>query len=274
MSFLQQVRSVNPLIHNITNVVVTNFTANGLLALGASPFMAFAHEEVEDVAAMAGAVMLNMGTLDPYTVQSIKLAGKAANRAGVPVVFDPVGAGATSYRTASAHEIVAEVKVDILRGNVAEIAHVIGENWQIKGVDAGGGTGDRKELALRAARKLGCIVVITGEQDIVTDGVQVNTVSNGHALLTQVTGAGCLLSSVVAAFAAVVNDTEQRLKAVTEAVACYGLAAELAAIDAGGQGTGSFQMAFLNRLSMVTPEQVDGHCLIQRHLDSAHETKH
>lgn len=274
MSILQQVRNRNPLVHNITNVVVTNFTANGLLALGASPFMAYAHEEVADVAAMAVAVMLNIGTLDPYTVQSIKLAGQAANRAGVPVVFDPVGAGATAYRTAAALEIVAEVKVDIVRGNVAEVAHVIGENWQIKGVDAGGGAGDRKELALRAARKLGCIVVITGEQDILTDGTQLNTVTNGHILLTRVTGTGCLLSSVVAAFAAVVQDAERRLEAVTEAVACYGLAAELAAVDAGGQGTGSFQTAFLNRLSTITPEQVNEHCRIQRHIYPAHETKH
>ncbi|WP_416235514.1 hydroxyethylthiazole kinase [Paenibacillus campi] len=273
MSFLQHVRSINPLVHNITNVVVTNFTANGLLALGASPFMAYAHEEVADVAAMAGAVMLNMGTLDPYTVQSIKLAGQAANAAGVPVVFDPVGAGATVYRTTSAHEIIAAVNVDILRGNVAEVAHVIGEQWQIKGVDAGGGAGDRTELAVRAAQKLGCIVVITGQQDIITDGVQVNTVGNGHALLTQVTGAGCLLSSVVAAFAAVTPRAQQRLEAVTEAVAYYGLAAELAAIDAGGQGTGSFQNAFLNRLSTITPEQVDGNSRIQHHLYPAHETK-
>ncbi len=273
MSFLEKVRQHNPLVHNITNVVVTNFTANGLLALGASPFMAYAHEEVAEVAAMAGAIMLNIGTLDPYTVQSIKLAGRAANAAGVPVVFDPVGAGATAYRTASAHEIIADVRVDILRGNIAEVAHVIGESWQIKGVDAGGGEGDRAALALRAAQKLDCIVVITGQQDIITDGVRLNTVSNGHALLTQVTGAGCLLSSVVAAFAAVAESNEQRLEAVTEAVASYGLAAELAAIDVAGQGTGSFQVAFLNRLSTITAEHVADRSRVQRQIDPAYPTK-
>ncbi|WP_411343831.1 hydroxyethylthiazole kinase [Paenibacillus sp. WLX1005] len=274
MSFLRTVRERQPLVHNITNVVVTNFTANGLLALGASPFMAFAHEEVEDVAAMAGAVMLNIGTLDPYVVQSILLAGKAANHASVPVVFDPVGAGATPYRTASAQQITEEVRVDIVRGNVAEVANVIGEAWQIKGVDAGGGDGDRVQLAIRAARQLHCIVVITGAEDLVTDGEQVHGIANGHPLLTQVTGAGCLLSSVVAAFAAVTDGSRaQLLQSSVEALIFYGVAAELAAERAGQHGTGSFQIELLNMLGTVTPEQVQQRGRMTQKLD-IHQPDH
>ncbi|HEY9576988.1 MAG TPA: hydroxyethylthiazole kinase, partial [Pseudobacillus sp.] len=124
IQMLTQVRKQSPLVHNITNVVVTNFTANGLLALGASPVMAYAKEEVADMARIAGALVLNIGTLDEEKVASMILAGKAANEAGVPVIFDPVGAGATAYRTDAAFRIMEEVKVDVLRGNAAEVANV------------------------------------------------------------------------------------------------------------------------------------------------------
>ncbi|WP_017814553.1 hydroxyethylthiazole kinase [Paenibacillus shenyangensis] len=264
MSFLQKVRQQNPLVHNITNVVVTNFTANGLLALGASPFMAYAHEEVADVAAMAGAVMLNMGTLDEYTLQSIMLAGQSANRAGVPVVFDPVGAGATAYRTKAARQVTEQMQVDILRSNIAELAHVAGAEWNIRGVDAGAGEGDRVKLAQQSARQLGTLVVVTGQQDIVTDGQTTLIISNGHELLTRVTGAGCLLSSVVAAFAAVSGGREYWLPAAAEALAFYGAAAEIAAKLTAGQGTGSFQVELINQLSLLTPEELQKLARIER----------
>lgn len=258
MTFLAKVRAQHPLIHNITNMVVTNFTANGLLALGASPFMAYAHEEVADVAAIANAVVLNIGTLDPYTVESIQRAGRAANESGVPIVFDPVGAGATPYRTQSALQIIEHVQVDVLRGNVAEVANVIGESWQIKGVDAGAGEGNMIQIAEQAAQKLKCIVAITGEKDVVTDGQNTYTIANSHQILTQVTGGGCLLSAVVGAFIAVADpaQAQERLEAVTEALAFYGIAAEIAYEQTAGQGTGSFQMQFINQLSLVTPEIV------------------
>ncbi|ANF95626.1 hydroxyethylthiazole kinase [Paenibacillus bovis] len=264
MSFLQKVRQQNPLVHNITNVVVTNFTANGLLALGASPFMAYAHEEVADVAAMAGAVMLNMGTLDEYTLQSILLAGQSANRAGVPVVFDPVGAGATPYRTAAARQVTEQMQVDILRSNIAELAHVAGAEWTIRGVDAGAGEGDRVKLAQQSARQLGTLVVVTGQEDIVTDGETTWIVSNGHELLTRITGAGCLLSSVVAAFAAVSGGREYWLSAATEALAFYGTAAEIAAERTAGQGTGSFQIELINQLSLLTPDELQKRARIEQ----------
>ncbi|WP_407074338.1 hydroxyethylthiazole kinase [Paenibacillus lacisoli] len=238
----------------MTNVVVTNFTANGLLALGASPVMAYAREEAADIARIAGAVVLNMGTLDEELVENMILAGRSANEHGVPVLFDPVGAGATPYRTASARRIMAEVKVDLLRGNAAEIAQVLGQEAAIKGVDAGAsGNLDVEELAVRAARELHTAVVITGREDVITDGLNGWMVGNGHPLLTRVTGAGCLLTSVLGAFAAVEAD---RLAAGAAALVVYGTAAELAAERKGHEGPGSFQMELLNMLMAVSPDDV------------------
>ena len=252
MTFLQKVRQHNPLVHNITNTVVTNFTANGLLALGASPFMADAHEEVGDVAKIANSVLLNMGTLNPHIVESFLMAGKSANENNVPVVFDPVGAGATSYRTAVAQRVSQEIKLTVLRGNVAEVANVIGESWSIKGVDAGTGEGNIVQLAQKAAHKLGCIVVVTGVDDVITDGQTTYLASNGHPILTKITGSGCLLGSVIAAFLAV--SEQHSIEAVTEAVAFFGVAAEIAADKTESFGPGSFQIEFLNQLALVSTE--------------------
>lgn len=145
---IEKVRKENPLVHNMTNNVVTNFTANGLLALGASPVMAYAREEAADMAKIAGALVLNIGTLSLEVVESMIIAGKSANEHGVPVILDPVGAGATPFRTASAQRIMRKVKISAVRGNAAEIANTLGEeSWVIKGVDAGEEKGDRIALA-------------------------------------------------------------------------------------------------------------------------------
>ena len=248
---LQKVREVNPLVHNITNVVVTNFTANGLLALGASPVMANAKEEAADMAKIASSLVLNIGTLNSQTVEAMMLAGKAANEHGVPVIFDPVGAGATPYRTETAQKLMNEVNVSVIRGNAAEIANVIGEKWEIKGVDAGEGKGNFIELAITAAEKLHCVVVITGKEDVITDGKTTYVVTNGHPILTKVTGTGCLLTSVIGAFAGVEKDL---LQASVAALTYYGVAAEMAAAKTAPLGPGSFQMEFLNQLSMVSSE--------------------
>lgn len=252
--YLRKVRETNPLIHNITNVVVTNFTANGLLALGASPVMAYAKEEVADMAGIARALVLNIGTLNEMVVESMIIAGKEANEKGVPVIFDPVGAGATLYRTKTAERILAEVKVDVIRGNAAEVANVIGENWMIKGVDAGEQAGDVVELAKKAAKQLTCIVAITGKDDVVTDGCRTLVIHNGHPILTRVTGTGCLLSSVVGAFISVDRNV---LEATGAALACYGVAAELAIKQIGEERPGSFQIEFLDQLAMVSEAEID-----------------
>jgi hydroxyethylthiazole kinase len=254
-SILDKVRDANPLVHNMTNEVVTNFTANGLLALGASPVMAYAIEEAADMAAFAGALVLNMGTLNAGLVEAMIVAGRSANLHGVPVVFDPVGAGATAYRTETARKILKEVRVSVLRGNAAEVAHVIGKDWAIKGVDAGSQVGGNvKNLAITAAEQLQIVVVITGKEDVITDGKRGFVIANGHPILTKVTGTGCLLTSVIGAFAAVEPDL---LSAGASALTFYGVAAQMAAEHKGGEGPGSFQIEFLNQLASVSASDVE-----------------
>ncbi|SDZ16961.1 hydroxyethylthiazole kinase [Bacillus sp. 166amftsu] len=257
---VETVRGANPLVHNITNVVVTNFTANGLLALGASPVMAYAKEEVAEMASIAGALVLNMGTLRPEEVEAMLIAGKSANTHHVPVLFDPVGAGATSYRTEVARYIPSEVKLAMLRGNAAEIANVINEKWEIKGVDAGTGNGDVVGIAKQAADELDTVVVVTGKEDVVTDGERTVIIRNGHPILTKVTGTGCLLTSVMGAFAAVEKDY---VKAAVAALTFYGVAAEIAASKTVEQGPGSFQIEFLNQLANVTANDIEQYGNIQ-----------
>ncbi|MGK5507671.1 hydroxyethylthiazole kinase [Brevibacillus formosus] len=250
---LIKVREENPLVHNITNVVVTNFTANGLLALGASPVMAYAKQEVADMAKIAGALVLNIGTLNEHEIEAMLIAGKSANHNGVPVLFDPVGAGATSYRTETSQRLAQELDLAFIRGNAAEIANVIGERWEIKGVDAKEAGGDVEDLARAAAKKLRTIVAITGKVDVISDGETTYLIHNGHPILTKVTGTGCLLTSVMGAFAAIAND---KLIAGAAALVCYGVAAQLAAEKAAGVGPGSFQIEFLNALHNVTADDV------------------
>ncbi|WP_394232360.1 hydroxyethylthiazole kinase [Niallia oryzisoli] len=253
-ALLKKVRETNPLIHNITNIVVANFSANGLLALGASPVMADAVEEAAEMAKAAAAVVLNMGTLNRETVEAMIAAGKSANECGIPVILDPVGVGATAYRTEAAKKLVKEVKVSIVRGNAAEIANLIGEKWEIKGVDAGIGEGNVYSLCAQAAKRLRTVVVVTGKEDIISDGDLTYIVHNGHPILTKVTGTGCLLSAVVGAFAAVETNY---LDAATAALVFYGVAAEIAANKTDEQGPGSFQIEFLNQLSLVSSSEID-----------------
>jgi len=251
---LERVRRENPLVHNITNVVVTNFTANGLLALGASPVMAYAKEEVADMAKIAGALVLNIGTLDQDVIEAMIIAGRSANENGVPVILDPVGAGATTYRTEMSQKIINEVEISVLRGNAAEIANVIGEQWAIKGVDSGDGSGDIVSLAKKAALRLKTVVVITGEDDVITDGTTTYLVHNGDVLLTKVTGAGCLLTSVIGAFAAI---EQNLLLAASAALVCYGAAAEMASAGSREEGPGSFQIEMLNQLHALSTNDIN-----------------
>ncbi|MBS5914632.1 MULTISPECIES: hydroxyethylthiazole kinase [Paenibacillus] len=266
-ALLTKVQNAKPLVHNMTNVVVTNFTANGLYALGASPVMAYAPEEAADMAKIAGALVLNLGTLSAAQVEAMIIAGSSANAHGVPVLLDPVGAGATRFRTESALRILREVKVSLLRGNAAEIAHLLGESRDIKGVDAGESSGgDQAELAVRAARKLNTVVAVTGREDVITDGKLCRAVSGGDALLTQVTGTGCLLTSVLGAFAAVERDV---LLAGTAGLAFYGAAASRAAERTASAGPGSFQIAFLDELAKLHPHSLKGHAAVSEREASA-----
>lgn len=242
---LDRVRNSAPLIHNITNLVVMNSTANILLAVGASPVMAHSPDEVEEMLAMAGALVLNIGTLQQDWVETMILAGRAANARGIPVILDPVGAGATRFRTHAVHAIMAGCAISVLRGNASEVLAVGAADIRTKGVDSSLALSEEIVAAAKAmALSHSCIIAVSGERDCITDGQSVFRVGNGQPLMTRVTGIGCGLSAVAAAFCAVAPDT--LLEAVTAAFAFYGRCADLA-FGVSDQ-PGSFYVAFLDWL--------------------------
>ncbi|HSB38620.1 MAG TPA: hydroxyethylthiazole kinase [Gaiellaceae bacterium] len=248
---LAAIRERKPLVHQITNYVVMNETANATLALGALPVMAHAPQEVEEMASAASALVLNIGTLSDEWVEAMLLAGRAANGAGVPVVLDPVGAGATSYRTEVSRRLLEELEVAVVRGNSAEVATLAGRGAEIRGVEAVG-DGGGPELAREAARALGCVAAVTGPVDHVSDGETVNAVANGHELLGTVTGTGCMATAITGCFLAVQTDP---LQAATEALVTFGAAGEDAAREA--KGPGSFHAALYDALYRLEPETLD-----------------
>jgi hydroxyethylthiazole kinase len=183
---LALLREKRPLIHQITNYVVMNETANATLALGALPVMAHAREEVEEMVGLASALVLNIGTLSPHWIEAMFLAGRAANERGVPIVLDPVGAGATRYRTDTAKRLLDELEIAVVRGNAGEVATLVGVEAEVRGVESIGGAGDPAELARAAAATLGVVAAVTGPVDHVSGGEQVIGVANGHELLATV----------------------------------------------------------------------------------------
>jgi hydroxyethylthiazole kinase len=250
---LRELRERKPLVHQITNYVVMNETANATLALGTLPVMAHAREEVEEMVGLAGALVLNIGTLSPHWVEAMILAGRAANAAGVPVVLDPVGAGATRYRTETARRLLDEVDVAVLRANQGEIATLLGVAAEVRGVESIGVDADPADLARRAAVALDTVASVTGPVDHVSDGKRVLAVANGHELLTSVTGTGCMSSAMTGCFLAVKR--EAPVEAAAEALAAFGVAAEAAAVDAGGPG--SFHVGLYDALAALDPETLD-----------------
>lgn len=264
-NWLTRVRNERPLVHNITNLVVTNTAANALLAVGGSPVMAYAHEEVADMARIARALSLNMGTLDPDVVTAMRLAGKAANEATVPVIFDPVGVGATPYRTSVATQLVSELKLTVLRGNAGEIGLMVGAGGRVVGVDSSGASSTLPRHMWGYARTHKTVVVATGEQDLVTDGEHLWKLSNGHPLLATITGSGCSLTAILGAFIGVVeqgSSLDVYAEAVISAITCLNVAGEIAADTAHGPGT--FQAALFDALYGLTDEQVDNRAQVEQ----------
>jgi len=248
---LARLRATHPLIHHITNFVVMNDTANVTLHVGALPVMAHAIEEVAEMVSLAGALVLNPGTLTPEWVESMLAAGRRANERGVPVVLDPVGAGATTLRTQSNLRIMDELRIAVLRGNAGEIGALAGAQTEVRGVESVRGPEDIVALAGEMARKRHLVVAVTGKRDIISDGRRTLGVDNGHSWLTTITGTGCSSTTVVAAFCAVEPDY---LVAAASGLACFGLAAELAAGEA--RGPASFKVALYDHLYNLTPEQL------------------
>ena len=231
---LEKVRLQKPIVHHITNWVTTYDCANIVKVFGASPVMAHAKEEVADMAGIASALVLNIGTLTEDLVEAMLLAAKSANRKGIPVVLDVCGAGATKFRNDMCSKILDEVKVGIIKGNASEIASISGENVQTRGVDAAAVEKDLREVATRLAKKRSCTVVITGIEDIVADGKRVVIVKNGHSMMANIVGTGCMATSVIGTFAAVEEDM---VEASVAGLVCYEVAAEVAAKAATGPGT-------------------------------------
>lgn len=250
---ITQIRAEAPLVHNITNFVVMNITANALLALGASPVMAHAAEEVEEMASLARALVINIGTLSPAWVESMLQAMRTAAAKGRPIVFDPVGAGATRYRTETCRELLKEVPPSIVRGNASEILALAGAAGATKGVDST----DTSDAALDAARTLvdrySCVVTVSGATDLIVSKDRLLRVANGHPMMPRVTGLGCTATALTGAFAAV---NPSSLGAAAHAMAVMGIAGEIAA--AASPGPGTFQVHFLDALYALQESDIRG----------------
>jgi hydroxyethylthiazole kinase len=250
---LAAIRERKPLVHQITNYVVMNETAHAPLGLGALPVMAHAIEEVEEMASLAGALVLNIGTLSKHWIEAMLLAAAAAKQAGVPVVLDPVGAGATKFRTETANRLLGETEIAVVRGNAAEVATLAGRQAEIRGVESIGASDSGGELAKTAASALGCVVAVTGPVDHVSDGDRVIVVANGHELLGTVSGTGCMASAITGCFLAVAPD--RPLEAAAEALVAFAVAGEDAAQGAIGPGT--FHANLYDALYNLDPGTLD-----------------
>jgi hydroxyethylthiazole kinase len=255
---LARLREKKPLIHNITNYVVMNYTANALLAMGASPVMAHAQNEVEDMVSFAGALVLNIGTLTDDWIASMVKAGKKASTQGTPIILDPVGSGATPLRTNSAKQIIDQTKISVIRGNASEILSLRHEDSQTKGVDSVHSVDEATDTARILAEELQTTLAITGPIDLITDGPRVVRVANGHPLMGYVTGTGCTATTAIGAFLAVDKDP---VSAAATALAFFGLAGEVAGRAASAPG--SFMIQLLDALYTITPEELRAGCKIE-----------
>ncbi|MGE4465669.1 hydroxyethylthiazole kinase [Sphaerochaeta sp.] len=255
---LQAIRERKPIVHQITNYVTVKDCANVVLAMGGSPIMADAEQELEDIVRLSNALVINIGTLNDRTRSSMFLAISIAQDRGIPIILDPVGAGASSYRTNTVQSMISHVVPTVIRGNLSEIRSVAQLSSHTFGVDSAGCDGTEqieqtKGIAWNLSRKLGCVVAVTGKFDIVTDGTFMAIIENGHPALTQITGTGCMSTAMVGTCCAVTDDY---FSAAVTALLGMGIAGELASVHAG---LGSFHTALFDHLS-----RLDGALLMQK----------
>jgi hydroxyethylthiazole kinase len=256
---LARVRSAAPLVHNITNFVVMNTTANALLAIGASPVMAHAIDEVEEMVGIASALVLNIGTLSSPWIDAMLRAGRAAAKRGVPIVLDPVGAGATKLRTETATRLLAEAPPTVVRGNASEVRALASAGGGTKGVDSTHGSEEALDAARLLAERHGCVVSVSGATDLVVSKAGVLRVKNGHPIMTRVTGMGCTASALTGAFVA---GGASPLEAAAHAMVVLGVAGELAAERS--RGPGSFQVEILDALHALSGEDLALRARVER----------
>jgi hydroxyethylthiazole kinase len=256
-SSVESIRRKSPVVHNITNYVVMNNTANALLAIGASPVMAHAEEEVEEMVNIAQALVINIGTLSERWICSMIKAVSQAGKKGIPVILDPVGAGATGYRTKTARELIEKAPPAIIRGNASEIKALCDDKSSTRGVESA----ESSDAAIVTAQKLSatyhCVVCVSGATDYIIEGDKIVKVKNGHPLMTKVTGLGCTASALCGAFAAV----EKAFPAAAKAMAVMGIAGEMAAQTSAGPG--SLQMHFLDALYNMSQADISEHLKIE-----------
>ena len=249
---LRLVKEQSPLIHHITNYVTVNDCANIVLAIGGSPVMADDQEEVAEMVGFASALVLNIGTLNARTINSMLIAGVKAKELGVPVILDPVGVGATTLRTNTAEKIIMSLKPEVIRGNMSEIKVLAGQNVAIKGVDSIADEQGSSVIAKSFAAELGCVIAITGKTDVVSDGCKVCLIDNGHRILADVTGTGCMTTSLVGTFCGVTKDY---YSATVAGIISMGLAGEIAhASLCPGEGIGTFRNRLMDSIYNLTPE--------------------
>ncbi|VEJ09863.1 hydroxyethylthiazole kinase [Actinobacillus delphinicola] len=262
ITLINQLRTHNPLIHCITNIVAANFVANGLLAIGASPLMSDCAEEMADLATLTQGLSVNIGTLCEDKWQAVCLACSHYNQHQKPILLDPVGVGATQFRQQKINYLLEHYHFTAIRGNAAELAYLAGINWQPKGVDVGEGQQDPILIAQKVATKYHTTVLLSGATDIITDGSQTITVTGGSPFLPKITATGCLQGAVLTAFLACCNHP---LRALTTASAFYKIAAEKAEqrtlLQAGSNGT--FLMAFLDALAQPHLDYIKNHVQIK-----------
>jgi hydroxyethylthiazole kinase len=250
---LKAVRRASPVVHNITNYVVMNNTANALLAVGASPVMAHAEEEVEDMVNIASALVVNIGTLSESWVRSMMIAVRQAANKGIPVVLDPVGVGATAYRTKTARALMDAQPPSIIRGNASEIMALYDDKAKTKGVDSSASSEKAIEIARNLSETHKCVVCVSGATDYIVEGERIAKIKNGHPLMARVTGLGCTASALCGAFAAV---EKSAFTATVNAMAVMGIAGEMAAAVAAGPG--SLQVSFLDCLHRLSEKDIAG----------------
>ena len=251
---MKRVRETCPLVHHITNYVTVNDCANMCICAGGSPVMTDAEKDVPDMVRLASAVVLNIGTLNDRTVDSMLLAGRTANKLGVPVILDPVGVGATPYRTDTAWRILKEVRVAVIKGNHGEISVLAGSGGEVRGVDSVSGSDDVASAAQALAKRTGTIVAATGPVDYVSDGESVVTLRNGSGFMGTVSGTGCMLSSVVGAY---VGACGASLESVASAISVFTIASEVAVREGKVFGPGSFKTKLFDSLYNLKAEDVD-----------------
>jgi hydroxyethylthiazole kinase len=248
---LSKIRETQPIVHAITNWVTANDVASALHAVGARPIMAFAPEEVQEIASGADSLVLNLGTPTPLGIESMLRAGHQAVALGRPVIFDPVGVGASPFRTNASKRILSELRLRVIKGNRAEIGVLAERGGKLAGIDAVAGPEDLLTAAKHLSNTSGAVVAISGPQDVIVFAKNKFIVENGHPLMARVTGLGCILTGLIGAFAAVENDP---LVAAVGAIAFFGLAGEQAALQAKGPGT--FKTALLDILFTLTPDEM------------------